>query len=100
MTEPHAIAVRKFTEWAGDGSAFVEWASSDVSVIGQRLWNSSYAKSNLKGLPDGAKVDFIKDFGDTAALMLTVSSPRASEIEVQIRAEKVAAAARRVLYLD
>jgi hypothetical protein len=41
MTEPHAIAVRKFTEWAGYGSAFVEWASSDVSVIGQRLWNSS-----------------------------------------------------------
>ena len=41
MTEPHAIAVRKFTEWAGDGFAFVEWAGSDVSVIGQRLCNSS-----------------------------------------------------------
>ena len=27
MTEPHATAVKKFTEWAGEGSAFVEWSS-------------------------------------------------------------------------
>jgi hypothetical protein len=27
MTEPHATAVKKFTEWAGEGSAFGEWSS-------------------------------------------------------------------------
>jgi len=29
----------------------------------------------LKSLPDGAKVQFIKEFGETTALMLTVASP-------------------------
>jgi len=30
--EPHATAVRKFAEWAGDGAAFVEWDSADGRV--------------------------------------------------------------------
>ncbi|AIC14355.1 hypothetical protein NVIE_001720 [Nitrososphaera viennensis EN76] len=32
MAEPHATAIAKFSRWAGDGSAFVEWASSDGSI--------------------------------------------------------------------
>jgi multidrug efflux pump subunit AcrB len=41
-------------------------------------------------LPDGAgPINFIKDFGDTSALMLTIASPRASETEVQIRADAI-----------
>jgi hypothetical protein len=27
--EPHATAVRRFEEWAGEGAAFVEWSNSD-----------------------------------------------------------------------
>lgn len=27
MSEPHATAVKKFSEWAGEGSAFVEWSA-------------------------------------------------------------------------
>ncbi len=50
--------------------------------------------SSLTTLPDGASMEFMKDFGDTSALMLTVASPRASAVEVQLRAEKVAAAIR------
>jgi len=50
--------------------------------------------SNISGLPDGAAVQFIKDFGDTAALMLTVASPPASDVEVQLRAEKIEHAIR------
>ena len=32
MEEPHATAVRKFTEWAGEGSAFVEWTSPNNTI--------------------------------------------------------------------
>src|SRR5262249_37670965 len=42
----------------------------------------------ITGLPSGAlPIDFIKDFGDTTALMLTVASPKVSDIELQLRAE-------------
>ncbi len=32
MTEPHATAVKKFTEWSGEGSAFVEWTDQSNSI--------------------------------------------------------------------
>ncbi|QNI31960.1 efflux RND transporter permease subunit [Alloacidobacterium dinghuense] len=41
-------------------------------------------------LPQGAgPIQFNSDFGDTAALMLTVASPPASETEVALRAESI-----------
>ena len=44
----------------------------------------------LKDLPQGAgPVNFIRDFGDTAALMLTVASPKVSEVELSIRAREI-----------
>ena len=30
--EPHATAIKKFTQWAGDGSAFVEWTSKSMEI--------------------------------------------------------------------
>ena len=43
---------------------------------------------SITGLPDGAgPIDFVKDFGDTAALMLTVASPKAGEVDVAARAQ-------------
>jgi multidrug efflux pump subunit AcrB len=48
---------------------------------------------SIKDLPDGAgPIDFVKDFGDTAALMLTVSSPRVGEAEIGARAQALRAA--------
>jgi multidrug efflux pump subunit AcrB len=42
----------------------------------------------ITNLPDGAgPIEFVKDFGDTAALMLTVSSPRVGEAEIATRAQ-------------
>jgi multidrug efflux pump subunit AcrB len=42
---------------------------------------------SITDLPDGAgPIDFVKDFGDTAALMLTVASPRAAAADVAVRA--------------
>lgn len=47
----------------------------------------------LKGvldLPEGAgPIIFMKDFGDTAALMLTVASPKVGDVEAELRAREV-----------
>jgi multidrug efflux pump subunit AcrB len=48
-------------------------------------------------LPQGAgPITFQSDFGDTAALMLTVASPKADDIEIEARANSVEAAIRKV----
>ncbi len=47
-------------------------------------------------LPQGAgPITFESDFGDTAALMLTVASPKADDIEIVARANSVEAAIRK-----
>jgi len=44
-------------------------------------------------LPQGAgPISFQSDFGDTAALMLTIASPQADQIEIDIRAQEIQAA--------
>ncbi|WP_394826892.1 efflux RND transporter permease subunit [Pendulispora albinea] len=46
-------------------------------------------------LPQGASpIQFLRDFGDTTNLMLTVSSPRVSDIEIQLRARPIERAVR------
>jgi len=45
---------------------------------------------SIRDLPEGAgPIDFKKDFGDTAALMLTVATPRVDEIELSLRARSI-----------
>src|SRR5206468_1298506 len=41
-------------------------------------------------------IQFLKDFGDTAALMLTVASPKVSDLEIRIRAQAIRPAMERV----
>src|SRR6202167_6058731 len=44
-------------------------------------------------LPQGAgPISFQSDFGDTAALMLTVASPKADQVEINIRAQEIQSA--------
>ena len=51
--------------------------------IGQRL-------NQITDLPDGAgPITWISDFGDTAALMLTVASPSVPDLEIELRAKGV-----------
>jgi multidrug efflux pump subunit AcrB len=48
---------------------------------------------SIGNLPDGAgPIQFVKDFGDTAALMLTVASPKTSALEIGLRAQALRAA--------
>jgi multidrug efflux pump subunit AcrB len=50
----------------------------------------------MTSLPKGASpIQFNSDFGDTAALMLTVASPKVTEIEVAVRAHAIEAAIER-----
>lgn len=58
--------------------------------IGQRL-------NQINDLPQGAgPITWISDFGDTAALMLTVASPPVPELEIQLRARGVQEAIEQV----
>ena len=49
--------------------------------------------AGIRDLPAGAgPIEFLKDFGDTAALMLTVASPKVAGIELELRAKGIRAA--------
>lgn len=69
------------------GNADTDKAFNDVA---QKL-------QNIRDLPQGAgPVIYNKDFGDTAALMLTVASPRVSDAEIAVRADTVREALTRL----
>jgi hypothetical protein len=40
IREPHAYAVQRFKEWAGEGAAFVEWTGTNGSID----WNTAVQK--------------------------------------------------------
>jgi multidrug efflux pump subunit AcrB len=50
---------------------------------------------SITDLPKGAgPIQFFSGFGDTAALMLTVASPKETEVAISLRAKEIAAAIR------
>ena len=50
---------------------------------------------SITDLPQGAgPIQFFKDYGDTAALMLTVASPKVDEVEIAVRSQAIARAIR------
>jgi multidrug efflux pump subunit AcrB len=58
--------------------------------IGKEFDDIALKLQSIKDLPEGAgPIQFIKDFGDTSALMLTVASPKVSDAEVDVRAREV-----------
>src|SRR5258705_11658932 len=66
------------------------------SQVGKELDDIALKLGTVSGLPDGAgPVNFIKDFGDTAALMLTVASPKISETGIDLRTKSVSDAITR-----
>lgn len=74
-----AIVVLKLDERTQD-------TAKEFADIAQRL-------AALRDLPDGAgPIEFMKDFGDTAALLLTVASPKVDEVELSLRAAAIQSA--------
>ena len=56
----------------------------------KQLDDVAFRLNSITGLPDGAgPINFIRDFGDTAALMLTVASPKANETDIAPRASAI-----------
>jgi multidrug efflux pump subunit AcrB len=61
-----------------------------LKETGKELDDIKLKLDQLQNLPDGAgPIQFMKDFGDTAALMLTVASPKVTEVEVGLRSRSV-----------
>jgi multidrug efflux pump subunit AcrB len=62
----------------------------DVKDAGKELDDIKLKLDSITNLPDGAgPIEFVKDFGDTAALMLTVASPEVSGTDLEARAQAV-----------
>jgi hypothetical protein len=71
---------------AGVAVVYVTLAESVIDRA-KELDDISGKLNTIRDLPPGAApIDFIKDFGETAALMLTVASPKVSDIELELRA--------------
>jgi multidrug efflux pump subunit AcrB len=61
-----------------------------VDDIGKELDDIRLKVDSIRDLPDGAgPIEFVKDFGDTAALMLTVASPKVNDVAIQSQAQAV-----------
>src|SRR5262247_2430703 len=68
-----------------------------VEETGKEFDDVKLKLDGIKDLPDGAgPIVFVKDFGDTAALMLTVASPKTSQLEIDLRARALRTAIERV----
>jgi multidrug efflux pump subunit AcrB len=61
-----------------------------VEDIGKELDDVRLKLDSIRDLPDGAgPIEFIKDFGDTVALMLTVASPKENDVAIRAQAQSV-----------
>ncbi len=61
-----------------------------VDDIGKELDDIRLKLDSIRDLPEGAgPIEFVKDFGDTAALMLTVASPKVNDVAIQSQAQAV-----------
>jgi multidrug efflux pump subunit AcrB len=62
----------------------------DVGDPGKIFDDIAIKLSKVTDLPEGAQpVQFIKDYGDTAALLLTVASPTIGAVELELRAKVI-----------
>src|SRR5262244_4371189 len=62
----------------------------NLKETGKDLDDIKLKLDGIHDLPHGAgPINFIKDFGDPAALMLTVASPKASDLDIELRAKAV-----------
>jgi multidrug efflux pump subunit AcrB len=64
--------------------------SDRLKETGQVLDDIGGRLSAIRTLPQGAgPINYVRDFGDTATLLLTVASPKADAIELDLRAQAI-----------
>src|SRR5215471_4820991 len=62
----------------------------EIKETGKEFDDIKLRLDGIRDLPQGAgPINFIKDFGDTAALMLTVASPHVSDVAIDVRASSI-----------
>ena len=90
--------VEKIESTSRNGVSVVQvTVRADAKDLGRALDDIDSRIKNIHDLPEDAQpIDFKKDFGDTAALMLTVASPRVSQAEIAIRAQAIESEIRAV----
>ncbi len=67
-----------------------------VDDIGKEFDDVRLKIDSIRDLPEGAgPIEFIKDFGDTAALMLTVASPPLDDVAIKSRTRTIEEAIKR-----
>jgi len=89
--------VRK-VESISRGSLSIVYVELDQQVkeTGKEFDDIRLRLDSIRDLPEGAgPINFIKDFGDTAALMLTVASPPADDVDLSLRAASIRSAVDR-----
>lgn len=84
--------VKKIQSTSRTGQAVVTFdLVEEVAETGPVMDDVGFRLEEVRPLPDGASpLVYIKDFGETATLMLTVASPKASPVEVDVRARAIA----------
>lgn len=92
------VTVKEVTSTSRLGVAFVYVTLKDeVDDPAKEFDDIKLRLDGITDLPPGtAPVEFVRDFGSTAALMLTVASPRASEAAIALRARAIADTLRAV----
>jgi hypothetical protein len=86
------VEIRSITR---DGTAYVYAKLDEELNETARELDDLKLKVGAVQLPEGAEpVDLIKDFGDTATLMLTVASPAVDDADLTLRGQDIAAALR------
>src|SRR5438477_7083433 len=81
------------------GAAYVYVQLAENASDVKRQFSDINLKLNAldNQLPQGAgPISFQSDFGDTAALMLTIASPKADQVEINVRAQAIQAATQSV----
>ncbi len=90
------VTVKELTSTSRLGVTFVlVTLKEEVDDPAKEFDDIKLRLDGITDLPQGAQpIEFIRDFGSTAALMLTVASPKASEVVVSLKAGGIEAAIR------
>ena len=96
VAENKHVDVIRSTTRTGVSFVYVD-LKEGITETGEIFDDIAIKLDAIDDLPEGAgPIQFIKDFGSTAALMLTVASPRLDEVQVSLRADQLRGAIERL----
>src|SRR5262249_3786785 len=73
-----------------NSSVITFYINDDLKDISTVLDDVGGRLAAIRSLPEGAgPIQYQRDFGDTATLMLTVASPKASAADIEVRSAKL-----------